>query len=135
MIHRGCPVGVSSRACDMKVERMEVFFFVPCSRAYIIRSSTRDKKENLHSFHFHVARPGRDWELTPAGTSAHSRLFAQVDFRREKRPIAFVDPDAFPCTDVVKLPGKRPPSQTGPALATIGDRSGRFSQPVKHRSR
>src|SRR5664279_1904547 len=29
-----------SRACDMKVERMEVFFFVPCSRAYIIRSAT-----------------------------------------------------------------------------------------------
>ncbi len=30
-------------------------------------------------------------ELTPAGTSAQSRLFAQVDFRGEMRPIAFVD--------------------------------------------
>ena len=26
-------------------------------------------------------------ELTPAGTSAHRQLFAQVDFRREIRPI------------------------------------------------
>ena len=34
-------------------------------------------------------------ELAPTGTSAHSRLFAQVDFRREMRPIAFVDPGAF----------------------------------------
>src|SRR5664279_3831558 len=31
---------IGTRACDMKVERMEVFFFVPCSRAYIIRSAT-----------------------------------------------------------------------------------------------
>ena len=31
-------------------------------------------------------------ELTPAGTSAHRRLYAQVDFRREVRPIAVVDP-------------------------------------------
>ncbi len=32
-------------------------------------------------------------------TSAYRRLFAQVDFRREMRPIAFVDPGAFHGTD------------------------------------
>jgi len=34
-------------------------------------------------------------ELTPAGTSAHRRLFSQVDSRREMRPIAFVDPGSL----------------------------------------
>src|SRR5664280_2474603 len=35
--------------------------------------------------------------------SAVWRLFAQVDFRREMRPIAFVDPEAFPSTDLAEL--------------------------------
>jgi hypothetical protein len=43
-------------------------------------------------------------ELTPAGTSAHRRLFAQVDFRRQMRPIAFVDPGAFSVTYRVRFP-------------------------------
>src|ERR1035438_7397703 len=35
-----------------------------------------------------------------AGRTPRRRLFAQVDFRREMRPIAFVDPAAFFVTDV-----------------------------------
>src|SRR5271165_4850142 len=37
------------------------------------------------------------------GTSTTCRLFAQVDFRREMRPLAFIDPAAFPSTDLAKL--------------------------------
>jgi hypothetical protein len=39
-----------------------------------------------------------------AATRTERRLFAQVDFRREMRPIAFVDPGAFLVTYLVKLP-------------------------------
>ena len=43
-------------------------------------------------------------ELTPAGTSARRRQTVKVDFRREMRPIAFVDPATFHSTNLVKLP-------------------------------
>src|SRR5271166_5995196 len=42
-----------------------------------------------------------------AATRTERRLFAQVDFRREMRPIAFVDPGAFLVTYSVKLPTRR----------------------------
>src|SRR5664280_142592 len=48
--------------------------------------------------HLDVKRPTRGCGASKARvrhTSTRSRLFAQVDFRREMRPIAFVDPGAF----------------------------------------
>jgi hypothetical protein len=41
--------------------------------------------------------------LQVASTSTERRLFAQVDLRREMRPIAFVDPGAFVGTNLEAL--------------------------------
>src|ERR1035441_4106365 len=52
--------------------------------------------------HLDVKRPTRGCGAPKARvrhTSTRSRLFAQVDFRREMRPIAFVDPGAFSVTN------------------------------------
>src|ERR1022692_4530826 len=59
--------------------------------------------------HLDVKRPTRAVEELHqvAATRTERRLFAQVDFRREMRPIVFVDPAAFPSTDLVKLPTTR----------------------------
>src|SRR5271166_6493398 len=43
-----------------------------------------------------------------AATRTERRLFVQVDFRREMRPIAFVDPGAFLGTDPEALLSVRP---------------------------
>jgi len=52
-----------------------------------------------------VKRPTRAVEELHqvAATRTERRLFAQVDFRREMRPIAFVDSGAFPVTKRARL--------------------------------
>jgi hypothetical protein len=53
---------------------------------------------NSEVIHLDEKRPTRGCGAPKARvrhTSTRSRLFAQVDFRREMRPIAFVDPGAF----------------------------------------
>ena len=51
-----------------------------------------------------VKRPTRAVEERHqvAATRTERRLFAQVDFRREMRPIAFVDPGAFVVTNLTE---------------------------------
>jgi hypothetical protein len=68
---------------------------------------TPRKSASIRQPHWHrrldVKRPTRGWGAPKARlrhTSTRSRLFAQVDFRREMRPIAFVDPGAFIVTNV-----------------------------------
>src|SRR5664280_1479905 len=84
--------------------------FVGC-RAAIQVGNMRIGTEKLASIrqphwhrHLDVKRPTLSCDLRRVvrSQSAVCRLFAQVDFRREMRPIAFVDPGAFSSTN---LPG------------------------------
>src|SRR5664280_1331123 len=66
---------------------------------------TLNKSASIRQPHWHrhldVKRPTRAVEELHqvAATRTERRLFVQVDLRREMRPIAFLDPGAFPGTD------------------------------------
>jgi hypothetical protein len=71
------------------------------------------KSASIRQPHWHrdldVKRPtlSCDSRRVVRSQSAVYRLFAQVDFRREMRPIAFVDPGAFPVTNPARSPRRR----------------------------